>query len=136
MYILFFVVTNIFQYNNLLYKLFPFLYYWFSTKYCKASCFQIFTLACHITTNKFHSQWEPHYLYTLEVLRCLLTILLAAFLVVCSILQWKMSHSDILSLHVRMIPKFFYAKPTATFDWMSFWYSGDMFWFLWKPESI
>ena len=41
---------------------------WYSTKYCKTSCFQIFTLCCYITINKFHSQWEPHYLFTLEVL--------------------------------------------------------------------
>ena len=69
MYLLFFFfVAKFFQYNNLLYKLFLFLYYWYSTKYCKASCFQIFTLSCHITINKFHSQWEPHNSFILEVL--------------------------------------------------------------------
>ena len=65
---------------------------------------------------------------------CLLTILFAAFLFVCSILQCKMSQLD--SFSARPYDKFFYAKPTATVDWMSFWYSGGMFWFLWKPESI
>ena len=55
---------------------------------------------------------------------CLLTTLLAAFLVVCSILQWKISQS--YSFSARLYDKFFYAKPTATFDWMSFWYSGSL----------
>ena len=134
MYILFFFVTNFFQYNNLLYKLFLFLYYWCSTKSCTTSCFQIFTLPFHITSNKFYSQWEPHNSLRYKFSECLLTTLLAAFLVVCSILQWKMSQSD--SFSARPYDKFFYAKPTATVDWMSFWYSGGMFWFLWQPESI
>ena len=69
MYILFFFVTKFFQYNNLLYKLFLFLYYWYSTKYWKTSCFQIFTLFCHIAINNFHwAQWEPHNLFKLEVI--------------------------------------------------------------------
>ena len=45
---------------------------------------------------------------------CLLATLLAAFLVVCSILQRRVSQSD--SFSARPDDKFFYAKPTATFD--------------------
>ena len=133
MYILFFSVTKFFQYNSSI------------NYFCSCTIGTLLNIAklhvskylqsCHITINKFHSQWEPHNLFTLEVV-CLLTTFSAAFLVVCSILQWKMSQSDSLHVRIGMIPKFFYVKPTATFDWMSFWYSGDMFWFLWQPESV
>ena len=68
MCLLLFFVTKFFQYNNLLYKLFLFLCYWYSAKYCKTLCSQIFTLSCHITINNFHSQWEPHNLFSLEVI--------------------------------------------------------------------
>ena len=84
------------HFSNNLYKLF--LYYWYSTKYCQASCFQTFTLSRHITINKFYPQWESQRVPPLKILipqwSFLLTTLVAAFLVVCSILQWKMSQSD------------------------------------------
>ena len=125
MYILFLFVTKFFQYNNL-YKLFLFLFYWYSTKYCKTSCFQIY-LPCLVISQLINSTLNESLIIYLryKFSECLLTTLLAAFLVVCSILQWKMSQSDCFS--ARPHDKFFYAKPTATFDWMSFWYSGDMY---------
>ena len=102
MYVLFFLETKLFQYNNPLYKLFLFLYYWYST---------------------MQNFMFPN-IYTV-LSECLLTNLLAAFLVVCSILQWRTSQSD--SFSARPYDKSFYVKPTGTFDWMSFWYSGDMY---------
>ena len=67
-------------------------------------CFKIFTLPCHITVNKFYSPRESHNLFMLWVLWILIpqwsflwTTLIAAFLVVCSILPWKMSRTDSFS---------------------------------------
>ena len=83
-----------------------FQYYCCSTEYCKTSWFfQTFTLFCHITINKFYSQWESQS-YNLFMfkgslginssLKLFITTLVAAFSV-CSILQWKMSRSDSFS---------------------------------------
>ena len=135
MCLLLFFMTKFFQYNNLLYKLFLFLCYWYSTKYCKTLCFHIFTLSCHITINNLHSQWEAHNLFTLEVIWIFIKNFACCFF--SYLLYFTRWVSQILSLHVHLIPKFFYATPpTAIFDWLSFWYSGNIFWFLWKPESI
>ena len=124
MYILFFSVTKFFQYNSSI------------NYFC--SC----TIGTLLNIAKLHVSKYLHCLAISQLINstlsesliiylrykfseCLLTTLLAAFLVVCSILQWKVSQSD--SFSARPYDEFFYAKPTATFDWMSFWYSGDMY---------
>ena len=120
MYILIFFFMKFFQY---------FQYYCYSTEYCKTSWFfQTFALFCHITINKFYSQWESQsynlfmFIGSLGInssLKLFITTLVAAFSV-CSILQWKMSRSD--SFSASPDDEFLcHAEPT--FDWMYFWYS-------------
>ena len=66
-------------------------------------CFQIFILSCHITFNKFFSQRESHKLFISSVnvnfswAGLFINKFGCYFLVVCSILQWKMSQSDSFS---------------------------------------
>ena len=98
----------------------------------------LYIVSCHTTTNKFYSQWESHNLFVISSLNInpsewsfLLTTLIAAFLVVCSILQWKMSWSDSFSASLGdeffcvLLKQLFIECPSDILDM-----------FLWQPESI
>ena len=123
MYILFFSVTKFFQYNS---SINYFCSYTIGTLLNIAKLHVSKYLPCLVISQSINSTLSESLIIYLryKFSECSLNSFSCCFLAVCSILQWKMSQSD--SFSASLYDKFFYAKPTATFDWKSFWYTGSL----------